>query len=278
MNLSFSTRGWPELSWEEMMDTALDMGFSGIEVYNLPKFDALTDRGGLFHKYNCAATMRQLREKKLQIPCFDSSCDVSLTDISDAKALIEVADATRVPYVAVVALTDDEDTVRKNLHMLLDAIRGTDVTLLIKTSGIYADTARLRRLLDEFACDELAVLWDVHHPYRDHGESGDTTIKNLGDYVRHVHMRDSNDAGAYELIGEGSMPIADFMRALSSVNYHGFISLEWKPEWMDEVRDREIIFPYFVNYMNRFESPRPARSLCTLTTMAQVSMCGKRTS
>ena len=32
MNLSFSTRGWPELSWDEMIDTALDMGFAGIEV------------------------------------------------------------------------------------------------------------------------------------------------------------------------------------------------------------------------------------------------------
>ena len=36
MKLSFSTRGWPDLSWEEMIETALDMGFSGIEVYNLP--------------------------------------------------------------------------------------------------------------------------------------------------------------------------------------------------------------------------------------------------
>ncbi len=256
MRLCFSTRGWPEMSWEDMMDTALDMGFTGIEVYNLPKFDALTDRGGPFHKYNCAATVRQLREKHLQIPCFDSSCDISQADIAPLRATIEAAHNTRVPYVAAVALTENEPLVKANLQLLLEQIRATDVTLLIKTTGIYADTARLRALLDEFACDELAVLWDVHHPYRDHGESGDTTIKNLGDYVRHVHMRDSNDEGAYELIGEGSMPIGDFMRALSSVNYNGFISLEWKPDWMEEVQDREIIFPYFVNYMSRFDNPR----------------------
>ena len=36
MNLSFSTRGWPQLSWEEMMNLATGMGFGGIEVYNLP--------------------------------------------------------------------------------------------------------------------------------------------------------------------------------------------------------------------------------------------------
>ena len=31
MKLSFSTRGWPYLSWDEMLDTASEMGFSGIE-------------------------------------------------------------------------------------------------------------------------------------------------------------------------------------------------------------------------------------------------------
>ena len=35
MKLSFSTRGWPELSFEEMLQVASDMGFSGVEVYNL---------------------------------------------------------------------------------------------------------------------------------------------------------------------------------------------------------------------------------------------------
>ena len=38
MKLSFSTRGWPNLSFEEMLDVASDMGFAGVEVYNLSKF------------------------------------------------------------------------------------------------------------------------------------------------------------------------------------------------------------------------------------------------
>lgn len=35
MKLSFSTRGWAELNWEELQDIALDQRFGGIEVYNL---------------------------------------------------------------------------------------------------------------------------------------------------------------------------------------------------------------------------------------------------
>ena len=77
MNLSFSTRGWSDLTWDEMISSALDMGFGGIEVYNLPKFDPLLEKGGPFHKYQTAATVRQLKEKKLKIPCFDTSYDLS---------------------------------------------------------------------------------------------------------------------------------------------------------------------------------------------------------
>ncbi len=258
MKLSFSTRGWPELTWDEMVDTALEMGFSGIEVYNLPKFDDMLAKGGPFHPYQVAATARDLREKKLAIPCFDTSCDLSADPeaVATLTSLIEVAKNAQVKYVVACALEDKEDIVYAVLQRLTPIAEKAGVSLLIKTSGIYADTARLRAMLDQFASDNLGALWDVHHPYRDFGESGDATIKNLGAYVCHVHLRDSDDTGSYQLIGEGSMPIADMMRALSSVNYDGFISLEWKPEWLEDLQDPEVIFPYFVNYMARFHSTR----------------------
>ena len=258
MNLSFSTRGWPGLTWEEMVDTALQMGFTGIEVYNLPKFPDMLAKGGPFHLYQTAATARDLREKKLTIPCFDTSCDLS-TDASAVETLLELIQVARnaqVGYVVACALEDHEDVVRDALYQLVPAAEKAGVSLLLKTSGIYADTARLRSMLNHFASDCLGALWDVHHPYRDFGESGDATIKNLGAYVRHVHLRDSDDAGVYQLIGEGTMPIPEVMQALSSVNYDGFISLEWKPEWLEDLQDPEIIFPYFVNYMARFHSTR----------------------
>ncbi|MBQ6798471.1 MAG: AMP-binding protein, partial [Oscillospiraceae bacterium] len=258
MNLSFSTRGWGDLSWEEMIDAALDMKFTGIEIYNLFKFPEMTDRGGPFHKHKIAATVRQLRDLRLKIPCFDTSLDLSLGDgcLVPLRRVMETAKDMQVPYVVACALQDREEQVRDNLAAVLEMAEELGVCLLLKTSGIYADTARLRAMLESFASDWLGALWDMHHPYRDFGERADATIKNLGTYVKHVHLRDSDDKDTYNLIGEGNLPVADMMRALSSINYDGFISLEWKPEWMEELQDREIIFPHFVNYMNRFDNPR----------------------
>ena len=259
MKLSFSTRGWADCSWEELMETAVDMRFGGIEVYNAHKQEELFDKGGPFHKYSIAATIRSLNDQKISIPCLDSSCDLSSEDpeeMENLRRLISLARDLRVDYVCAFAHDDCEETVFANVESLLAMLREKQITLLIKTSGIYADTARLRDVMNRFACDELAVLWDIHHPYRDHGESAAATIKNLGAYVKHVHLRDSDDKDSYNLIGEGTLPVKEMMNALSSVNYDGFISLEWKPEWMEDLQDWEIIFPHFVNYMNRFESPR----------------------
>ena len=257
MNLSFSTRGWQSISWEENLSTALTMRFGGIELYNVHKSQALLGRGGPLHKYNTAATVRALHEKELKIPCLDTSWDISAEeDLSVIRSVMEIAHDIQCPNVAVTAQFDREDRVRENLAVLQPVAATLGVCLLLKTSGIYADTARLRALLDEFACDELGALWDIHHTYRDFGESGDATIKNLGAYVRHVHLRDSDDDKSYNLIGEGTLPVASMMRALGSVDYDGFISIEWKPEWMEDLTDREIIYPHFVNYMHRFENTR----------------------
>ena len=258
MNLSFSTRGWGDLSWEDLLNAAMDMKFTGIEIYNLFKFPALTDRGGPFHKHKIAATVRHLKDLKLTIPCLDTSVDLSEnTANADILAdLMQIAHDLQVAYVVGWASSDNEDMIRVNLDRLLPLAEELGVCLLLKTSGIYADTARLRRLLESYASDYTGALWDMHHPYRDFGESADATIKNLGTYVKHVHLRDSDDAATYNLIGEGNLPVADMMRALSSINYDGFISLEWKPEWLEDIQDMEVIFPYFVNYMSRFNNPR----------------------
>ena len=229
MKLSFSTRGWADCSWEELINTAIEMKFGGIEVYNALKQESLFEKGGPFHKYAISATVRGLNEKQLCIPCLDSSIDLSGSEAPAIGELISIAAALRVPYVSAFASRDDEEAIRANIASLLPAAAEKQVTLLIKTSGVYADTARLRDLMNHFACDELAVLWDMHHPYRDHKETAAQTITNLGAYVRHVHLRDSDDDLSYNIIGEGTLPIDKMMKALASVNYDGYISLEWKP-------------------------------------------------
>ena len=77
MKLSFSTRGWADMSWAEILDNASEMRFSGVEIYNVFKTPEFVAKGGPFHKYSLMASLRDLRERRLTIPCFDSSLDLS---------------------------------------------------------------------------------------------------------------------------------------------------------------------------------------------------------
>ena len=264
MRLSFSTRGWYSYDWDELVDTAAEMGFTGIEAYDMIGHEKLMDRGGPFHKYNTRATARELKDKGLRICSFDTAIDISCGGdaVKDTKTMIRIAAEMMVEYVCVKVQYGDEEVAREALDELIPYAADHGVCILIETSGIYSDTGLLVELLDSYASDYLAALWDVHHPYRDCGEVPATTIEHLGAYVKHVHMRDSDNDGTYNLVGEGTLPIADFIRALSSINYDGFVSLEWKPEWMEDLTDLDIILPHFVNYMRRFRNTRgEARSL-----------------
>lgn len=60
MNVSFSTRGWQQIPWEQQVQMAETMRFGGIELYNVHKTPELTGRGGPLHRYTAAATAREL--------------------------------------------------------------------------------------------------------------------------------------------------------------------------------------------------------------------------
>ncbi len=264
MKFSFSTKGWHNSTFEEFCDIAQDIGFEGIELHNIHN-RLFTEKDGAFHDYAAAATMRRLYEKKLQIPCIDA-----IGDIADAASVaaceaeilqcMEIARNLKIPAVRVRAeakANEEEavETVYALLSKLLPAAEENGVSILVETAGLFVSTAKLRDLLGRFACDHLAALWNMAAAYLGAGEDPDDIIKNLGAYVRHVHINDAvkrDGTVEYCLLGEGELPIADMMLALRSVNYDGFISLVWDPAWCEELDDMEIIFSQFVSYMKPF--------------------------
>jgi len=257
MKLSFSTRGRYGVSWKEFTKQAAENRFGGIEIYDPDKFPSFTEKGGPFHKYTIAQTVRELADQGLCIPCVDTRYDLGQEGCAERISnCITLAAQTGSPYVSACAYTDSEEDVKKNLRAVLPEAEKKNVTVLIATKGIYADTARLRSLLDGFASDYTAVLWDLRCPCLEQKETPADTIRNLGAYVKHVHVRDYREDGSLELVGEGILPLTEIMRALSSVDYDGFLSLEWNPVWAEEDVPSDILYPYYVNYMNRFRSTR----------------------
>ena len=265
MNLSFSTKGWHNNTFEEFCEIAEYLHFEGIELHNI--YNRLfTAKDGAFHDYTAAATLRRLYNKNLKISCLDTISELADKDSNIEEELtrcLEIAENLHIPYIRLRAKSaEDKETALKQteefLRKMLPLAEEKGVTLLLETSGLFASTTELRDMLDGFACDNLAALWNLSSSYFECGESAEDVIKNLGAYVRHVHFSDAikTDNGIeYCLAGEGELPIAEMMLALRSVNYDGYISLVWDPAWCEELDDMEIIFSQFVNFMRQFNDP-----------------------
>ena len=266
MKLSFSTKGWHNASFEDFCHIASDLGFEGIELHNIHN-RLFTDRDGAFHDYAAAATRRNLFEKKLSLPCLDAVCDLSGesdgTDeatVEEIRACLSIAGEMHIPNVRIrAAEAEDKEKAVKHVVSVIEKVlpmaEEKHVSLLLETGGIFSHTAELRTLLDSFASDYLGALWQMSAAYFGGGESPEEVIRNLGAYVRHVHVCDARKTEKgieYCLVGEGELPLRDMMLALRSVNYDGFLSLVWDPAWCEELDDMEIIYAQYAGFMKQF--------------------------
>ncbi len=265
MKLSFSTKGWHNCQFEDFCEAATYIGFTGIELHNINN-SLFTNKDGAFHDYTAAATLRRLFEKNLEIPCIDVVSDIANPKtvegtVDEIKRCIEIANNLRIPNIRLRAFEgkDKEESVaqvKKTIEAVHFLAIDNNVTLLVETSGLFADTKLLCEVLDTFASDNVAALWHFSHAYFTGKESPEQVIKNLGAYVRHVHFSDAKKVGdtvEYCLAGEGDLPIKEMMLALSSVNYDGYISLIWDPTWCEELDDMEIIFAQYKEFMKQFD-------------------------
>ena len=266
MKLSFSTLGCPDFSWADIYSLAKDFGFRGIEMRGLGG-DIFSVHAAPFKAENLEATKAQLKRLRLEICCLSSGCALRFPErheetIAELKEYIELAHALGTPYIRILGdltaeiTTDFDDSyVIEPMKALAPIAEAAGVTLLIETNGVYSDTARLADVLAAIGSDNVAALWDFNHPYRFAGEAPETTIRNLGAYIKYTHIKDSaieNGELCYKLIGEGDLPINEFMQALRSVNYEGYISLEWLKQYSPELSDAGIVFPHYAHYMSQY--------------------------
>ena len=266
MKLAFSTLGCPDFSWTDIYTMAKDIGFHGIEVRGL---------GAEMSAVNCKPfcgeqlqkTVEKLQRVRLEVPCLSSGISLKKEETrvqaqEEILAYINLAASLGTPYIRVLADekanvdgTVDDAEVIEALRPLVAAAEKKEVTLLIETNGVYADTKRLCELLNSLASDAVGALWDIHHPYRFMGEKPEQTVQNLGAYIKYTHVKDSvmkDGTLCYKMTGEGDIPIDAAMMALRSINYEGYVSLEWLKRYAPDLEDAGIVFPQFTNFMSQY--------------------------
>ncbi len=266
MKMSFSTLGCPRWSWSEIVATARDLGYNGVEVRGVGK-DISVPSVPAFGIDKVDQTIKQLAQLELSIPCLDSDCLIYLPEekektFREVEAYLVLAKKLGVPYVRIFAAPAvpepkgeiDEAYVLQAAKALALRAQEYGVTLLLETHGIWADTKRLGRLLSLIDSPNLGALWDIHHPYRFMGEAPKDTYKQVGPWLKHVHIKDSivsDGKVRYVPCGQGDVPVKECIDLLKRQSYQGFYSLEWVKRWDTTLEEPGVIFAHFANFMKQ---------------------------
>lgn len=263
MKTCFSTLGCPQWSWEEMISSAKDLGFDGIEIRGIEN-ELYIPKYKLFSDNSIAATKEKIQKLNMQISCLTSSCclfDKSNIEcyLMEGKEYVDLASRLGVPYIRVLGdgspgpgVGIDLDYTAENISILADYANGKDVVVLVETNGVFAASDEMLRLIGKINSPNVGVLWDVHHPYRYFKEPVEETYGKLKAYIKFVHIKDSvvvSDIIKYMMVGHGDVPVREALNLLKGGGYEGYVSLEWVKRWCIDLEEPGIVFSHFVNFM-----------------------------
>lgn len=263
MKISFSTLGCPQWSWDDMIVTAKDVGFDGIEVRGIEN-ELHVPRAKPFLRTNIDKTKQRLSRMALEIPCLTSSCylfDKVNIDayMQEGKDYIDLAQRLGSPFVRVLGDANPEpsedidfDFVAQRVGELANYASGRDVKVLIETNGCFANSGKILELIKKVKSPSAGILWDIHHPYRYMNEQVGYTYEMLKDYICFVHIKDSimsDSKVKYKMMGYGDVPVKDALLTLKENGYTGFVSLEWVKRWCMDLEDAGVVFSHYVNFV-----------------------------
>jgi sugar phosphate isomerase/epimerase len=132
-----------------------------------------------------------------------------------------------------VAFADAKKYVAEALHECAQHAAKAGVYLCFETHDAYCNSADAVEVVTAAAHPNVAICWDVMHPFR-MGEAIADTFERVKGHVRHCHVHDGvppEDGGPngwqMALMGEGNIPHQEVFTLLAGIGYAGALSGEW---------------------------------------------------
>ncbi len=274
--LAFSTLGCPAWEWPKILQFAEAAGFAAIELRGLLGDLDLPTRPE-FSPERLAQCKAEIAARGLKIACVSSSSELHEADpakraksIADARRFVDLAAALAAPNVRVFgnqirgSKADVVARVAAGMHELAEYAGPRGVTILLESHGDFTDSPTLKEVLTRADSPHAALLWDAHHTFASSHEQPDYSVRELGKWIRHTHLKDSVLDGRdaknrkYVLTGKGDVPVAGAINALRRFDYTGLYCFEWEKLWHPDLVDPEIAFPDFLRVASTYlRAPLP---------------------
>ncbi|MCS7252638.1 MAG: sugar phosphate isomerase/epimerase family protein [Armatimonadota bacterium] len=265
--LGFSTLGCPEWSIEQVIRIAQEANVDGIELRML-KGELYLPKLPEFSEGNIEHTKRKITDAGLCISCVSSSARMGVVEdmeatrqMQEAQEFIRLANGLGAKVVRVfggdppkgVSMEDHIARVADRLMQLGEFASNYGVVVAVETHDAFTKCADIAKLLSRVASEHVGVLWDFHHSYRS-GETMQQSVELVGKRIVATHVKDSRIVDGkvrYVKVGEGDVPIYEAIKALASVGYDGFLTLEWEKAWHKELEPLTEVLPHYSATMRR---------------------------
>jgi sugar phosphate isomerase/epimerase len=265
--LAFSTLACPDWEWMKILDFAEANKFAAIELRGLMGNMDLPSRPE-FAVEQLSKTKQEIAAHGLKIACLSSSSAMHEQDpekreksLADARRFIDLAAGLNAPYVRVFGneIKGPKEgviaRVAAGMRTLADYAGPRGVTVILESHGDFTDSPTLKEVLTRADSPHAALLWDAHHTYVSSHEDPEYTVRELGKWIRHTHLKDSVADGKdrkYVLTGKGEVPVERQVRALREINYQGYFCFEWEKVWHPELLDPSVAIPDYMRVVSEY--------------------------
>ncbi|MFT3934953.1 MAG: sugar phosphate isomerase/epimerase family protein [Chitinophagaceae bacterium] len=269
LNLSFSTLGCPEWTFDQIIKFAAAHGYKGLEIRGILKEMDLPKIPEFSTPENIASTMALMKQNGLQFVDLGSSCTLHFMDeakrkdnLEEGRRCIDLAQKIKCPYVRVYPNLfpkeqDKQATIQliaSGLKELGDYAKGKNVMVLMETHGDAVHVDDLVTIMEAANQPQAGLIWDISNMWTITKEPPAMVYSKLKKYIHHTHIKDAklvDGKPQYVFMGKGDVPIFEAIDILKNDGYKGFFSFEWEKRWHPELADPELAFADFPEAMKK---------------------------
>lgn len=270
--VAVSTLGCPKWDWDTIVRNTSQWGYAALELRGIQDQMDLP-KCAEFSGTRLKGTLADLSAAGLVISDLGASAQMHEPDpakrakyMDEARRFIALAHELHAPYVRVFPnqFVPGEDKrvtfarISEGLHELGEHARPAGVTIIVESHGDFRRAGDIIAILDGAKSKNVAFLWDAHHTCVE-GEQPAETFRQLGQYTRHTHLKDSipvpgraKEDRRYVLTGTGDIPVKETVRVLARNGYKGYYCFEWEKRWHPEIEEPEVAFPHYAKTMRDY--------------------------
>jgi sugar phosphate isomerase/epimerase len=257
-NLSFSTLGCPDWTFDKIIDFAKENHYSGIEVRGILRQMDLTKVPEFSTNEAISLSLKKMSDRGLVFVDLGSSCALHFPkgeertkNLDEGKRFIDLAQKLHCPYVRVFPnqLPKDRDR-QESLNLIIEGLKElgdyaskSKVTVLLESHGELIYKKDLLFVMEGAANPHVGLVWDVCNMWIVTKEPPEEIYATLKPYIRHTHIKDlkiENGKEEYVLLGTGIVPIFQAIDLLYKNQYPGYYSFEWEKLWHPEIIEPQI--------------------------------------